>query len=261
MNKEMVLQFFSSDVDFRVTKVLKQHWHKSKFSYLSSPRPDYGLMLLSRGSVDFLTASGTVSAHSGNLVFLSKNSRYEAVFAGEADNYLICFDADFNMFLPSDPIVLIKNTDLACFEKIRVLVEENRRTERSKLYNKGAFFLLLDSVAEAAGNEGNNHSDIIKYACELMQKDPKLSIEQIAKECAVSTSLFRQVFIKKIGVSPRRYRMDMKLKQAIYLIESTDMTIGEIAESLSFFDTAYFCKVFKAHIGMTPKEYAKNKKF
>ena len=85
-------------------------------------------------------------------------------------------------------------------------------------------------------------------------------IEQIAKECAVSTSLLRRLFIEKFQIPPIQYRMNMKMKRAMYLIESTNMTVSEIAESLSFFDAAYFCKVFRAYTGMTPTQYAKSKR-
>jgi AraC-like DNA-binding protein len=260
MEKEAVLRWLGSGVDFRVTKVLKQHWYKRRYSYLNAPRPDFGLMLLVRGSVDFLTEHTTVSARAGNLVFLSKHSRYEAVFSNEAEDYLICFDADEGSILPSSPMILSQAVDLACFEKIRILSDENRYTTRTQLYNKGAFLLLLDRIVESARNENDEHGNIVKLACELLQKNDPLSIEQIAKECAVSTSLLRQLFVKRLGLSPIQYRTDIKLRRAMYLMEATNMTVSEIAQTLSFFDAAYFCKVFRAHTGMTPTQYAKSKR-
>ena len=260
MDKENVLQWFCNDTDPRVTKVLKQHWYKSKYSYLDSPRPDYGLMLLISGNVDFLTENGTVSARAGNLVFLSKNSRYEAVFSAEAEDYLICFDTDTDVFSSLAPMILCESIDLGCFEKIRLLSDENIYTSRTELYNKGSFLLILDSIVEASKYENDKYSSIVKLACDYLQKSEKLSIEQIAKKCAVSTSFLRRLFIEKLGTSPTRYRIDMKLRRAMYLIESTNMTVGEIAESLSFFDAAYFCKVFRAHTGMTPGQYAQSKR-
>ena len=131
---------------------------------------------------------------------------------------------------------------------------------RTQLYNKGAFLLILDSIVEAAKEENDSYCNIVKIACELLQKNEKLTIEQIAKKCAVSTSLLRRIFTEKFGVSPVKYRMDMKLRRAMYLIESTNMTVSEIAEYLSFFDAAYFCKLFRAHTGMTPTQYAKSKR-
>lgn len=133
-------------------------------------------------------------------------------------------------------------------------------TTRTQLYNKGSFLLLLDSIVEFVKNDSDEHNNIVKRACELLQKNEKLTVEQIAKKCAVSASLLRQLFAKKFGISPIQYRMNIKMRQAMYLIESTDMTVSEIAEHLSFFDAAYFCKVFRAHTGMTPKQYANGKR-
>ena len=260
MDKETVLQWFCSDVDFLVTKVLKQYWYKSKFSYLNKPRPDYGLMLLVRGSVDFITEEGSVPARSGNLVFLSKGSRYEALFSDEAEDYLICFDRDEERFLSCAPMILSESVDLTCFEKFRILSEDNRYTSRMQLYNKGSFLLLLDSIVQSVKNESDTHSNIINLACELLEKNEKITVEQIAKNCAVSPSLLRQLFIKRLGISPMQYRMNMKMKQAMYLIESTNMTVNEVADSLSFYDAAYFCKIFRVHTGMTPTQYRKCKR-
>ncbi|MBR3967320.1 MAG: AraC family transcriptional regulator [Clostridia bacterium] len=260
MDKENVLRWFCSDVDFRVTKVLKQHWYKSKYSYLNDPRPDFGLMLLVSGRVDFLTEQGTVSAHAGNLVFLPKHSRYEAFFSDTADDYLICFDTNENGSLSYSPMILSESADVACYEKFRNLSDENKYTTRTQLYNKGSFLLLLDSMVESVKNDSDEHTQIVKRACEFLQKNEKITIEQIAKNCAVSTSLLRQSFLEKLGISPIQYRTEMKMRQAAYLIESTNMTVSEIAEYLSFFDAAYFCKVFRSHTGMTPTQYAKSKR-
>jgi two-component system response regulator YesN len=53
--------------------------------------------------------------------------------------------------------------------------------------------------------------------------------------------------------------MNVRLNKAKLLLHSTDMTVDEIADSLNFYDTAYFCKIFKKQTGYSPKEYAKIK--
>jgi len=260
MEQEKILEWFCSDVDFHVKKVVKQHWYKSKYSYLNCPRPEYGLLLVVGGNVSFVTEHEAVTAQAGDLVFLPKYSRYEAVFLDEAEDYLVCFDADEDCFGSNSPMILCESVNIACHEKFRRLSDENKCTVCTQLHNKGSFLLLLDSIVEAAKNDSDKHNDIVKHACELLQKNERLTVEQIAKKCAVSPSLLRQIFIERLGVSPIRYRMDMKMRQAMYLIEATDMTVYEIAEHLSFFDAAYFCKVFRAHTGMTPKQYEKSKR-
>ena len=144
--------------------------------------------------------------------------------------------------------------------KIHRLSDENKYTMRKQLYNKGSFLLLLDDIVEFVQHDGDKHNNVVSRACELLQKNEKITVEQVAKKCAVSASLLRGLFMERLGISPIQYRMSMKMKKAMYLIESTDMTVNEIAEQLSFFDAAYFCKVFKAQTGMTPAQYAKIKR-
>lgn len=260
MNKEKILQWLGSNIDFCIIKAVKQHWYKRKYSYLTEPRPDFGLLLVESGSVDFFTEKGTLSAGAGNLVFLPQGSHYEAIFADRAEDFLVCFKADVAYDFALEPMILLDRSPASCAEIMRFISEKNKHEKQTKLYNKGLFYLLLDSILANIEEKYDEHSLIVKRAGELIQKNTGASIESVARECAVSGSALRQMFIEKTGISPVRYRTNIRLRQAMYLIESTDLSLNEIAESLSFFDAAYFCKVFKAHTGMTPKEYAKNKK-
>ena len=45
-----------------------------------------------------------------------------------------------------------------------------------------------------------------------------------------------------------------------YLLESTNLTVAEIAEKARFYDAAAFCRLFKRHFGKTPREYARSKR-
>ena len=49
-------------------------------------------------------------------------------------------------------------------------------------------------------------------------------------------------------------------EKAKMLLETTDIPIKEISDSLGFYDTAYFYKTFMKAIKITPKEYRKTVK-
>ena len=59
---------------------------------------------------------------------------------------------------------------------------------------------------------------------------------------------------------PVEYRSKKRLKKAKLLLETTDMPIKEVSDSLGFYDIAYFYKVFKKTFAITPKEYRETKK-
>ena len=126
------------------------------------------------------------------------------------------------------------------------------------LRSKGLFYLLLDAIINNSEEENDTQRRIISRAKTLLV-GKALSISEIAKECAMSDSGFRRIFKEQTGMTPVEYRISSRIKRAAYLLDSTGMSVGEIAESIGFFDAAYFCKVFKKYFGITPKQYSKSK--
>ena len=242
------------------TKILKQYWRENRFSYLDTPRPDYGFMLLLKGEVDFVCGEDTLTADAGNLIFLPKGCRYEAIFRGVAEDLLLCFDT-FSSFPASPaPLKLFDKVSALCTERFHALSEAKYSGKYSNIYIQGLFYLLLDSIANNRESESCAHYSLVCRAKELLLGDEDMSITKIAKCCAVSESGLRRIFRDQTGSSPTAYRTEAKLKRASYLLESTNMTVNEISVRLGFFDSAYFCKIFKNHFGLTPTEYSKNKK-
>ncbi|MDD6827860.1 MAG: AraC family transcriptional regulator, partial [Oscillospiraceae bacterium] len=45
------------------------------------------------------------------------------------------------------------------------------------------------------------------------------------------------------------------------LLENTDYTIAEIANTVGYTNPLYFSRLFHKHIGVSPKEYRKSKFF
>lgn len=49
-----------------------------------------------------------------------------------------------------------------------------------------------------------------------------------------------------------------KIELSKHLLTSTDMTLKDIAEKFAFSGSNYYCKIFKKHQGISPKEFRKN---
>ena len=56
------------------------------------------------------------------------------------------------------------------------------------------------------------------------------------------------------------YALTQKFLKGGYNVVGFYHSSDEIANSLNFYDTAYFIKVFQEHTGMTPRQYIKNRK-
>ena len=64
-----------------------------------------------------------------------------------------------------------------------------------------------------------------------------------------------KVLKDKKGQTLRQYIIAYRLKLARRMLELTDKSTADIAESCGFTDASYFAKTFKATFGETPKEY------
>lgn len=256
--KDSIIEFLKENHAFYITKVLKQFWKQDKYSYMTSPRPDYALMLLIHGEVKLVTEDKTIIAKAGDVVFLPKHANYEAIFEKESQDYLVNFDdLDCNFFI-SSPVIIMQNTPLSVSERFDALIKEKVMENHSPLKFKGWFYLLVDSIINCI-NENEKESGCIEKAEELLKSDCELRICDIATRCGISESGLRKRFKDIKGCSPTEYRINFKINKAKYLLEATSLTVSEIAQTLGFYDPSYFCKIFKTHTGLSPMQYSKQK--
>lgn len=99
-------------------------------------------------------------------------------------------------------------------------------------------------------------SDIQK-ACIIIREHifENINVEKIADDLKVDYSQFRKAFKKYTGLSPMQYHMSLRMKQAAYLLNNSDLSIKEIASQLGFCSQYYFSKLFKEKTKKTPSKY------
>ena len=88
----------------------------------------------------------------------------------------------------------------------------------------------------------------------------KIRLEDVASVVPVSKSTAMQIFRRGIRQSPIAYLISYRLKQAAWLLLSTEKTSAEIAEETGFESATYFCREFKKLYSMTPQAYRKKKR-
>ena len=256
MGEYDISDFFDPRFQYRVTNMLRQCWQRSRYDYRHDPRPDSGLLLVTQGSISFFTEDGQLQANAGDLIFLPKGCHYEAVMAC-AQDYLINFDTDAEI-LPPGPVRLLKAAPAQYVDGFRSLVELKLQGRENTFSVNGQFYLLLERiVSDWKSAVLFRKSSILETALPLLADD-ELTVAQVAERCGISESGFRALFRKIMGLPPLQYRLNCKIAKARFLLESTDLSLQQIAEALHFYDEAYFCKLFRQKVGCSPREYAKN---
>ncbi|WP_095090606.1 GlxA family transcriptional regulator [Mesorhizobium sophorae] len=88
----------------------------------------------------------------------------------------------------------------------------------------------------------------------LMEKhveDP-LPLKKIAQIVSLSRRQIERLFIKHMKTTPMNYYAQVRLKKARQLLETTDMSVIEVAVACGYVSSSHFSKAFKDHFGMLP---------
>ena len=83
----------------------------------------------------------------------------------------------------------------------------------------------------------------------------EIAIRDLAQLCHMSERQFRANFQARYNCSPKQYLITLRIRRAGYLLEHTELSIGEVAEACGFEDSSYFSRLFRRKMGVAPKRY------
>ncbi|WP_190642987.1 AraC family transcriptional regulator [Oculatella sp. FACHB-28] len=83
----------------------------------------------------------------------------------------------------------------------------------------------------------------------------EIGIEDLANEVGLSRWHFSRTFEQATGEAPSRYVQRLRMEQAIYLLQTTDLPITEVAYAVGYTSLSHFTKLFKHRFGTTPGTY------
>ncbi len=84
-----------------------------------------------------------------------------------------------------------------------------------------------------------------------------IDIPQMAERADMPIRTFTRRFRLALGMTPNQYLQDLRIENGRDLLKATDLSVQDVAEQVGYRDTAYFSRVFKAKVGLTPTEYKK----
>ena len=88
----------------------------------------------------------------------------------------------------------------------------------------------------------------------------RLRIESLAEHFGVHPNHFSRLFREAYGMSPKQYLQKMKLEKAAMMLETTDMPVALISESLGFDDQHAFSKTFKKYWEISPRDFRQKRR-
>lgn len=90
--------------------------------------------------------------------------------------------------------------------------------------------------------------------------DNGISVEDVANNAGFSIDYFNRIFLTHTGFTVTAYINYIRLKQATFLLRTTDKSILDIALEIGYDSHEGFTKAFKKKYGVTPSEYRTDNK-
>lgn len=148
------------------------------------------------------------------------------------------------------------------------LIEFENKANHYELYIKANLLKILAVITREYDKEINNekrqildrYKSSITQALEYIKQNykNKIYLDDICKHVMMSPSYFSYVFKYITGRTLTGYVNYVRIAKAKELLKSDDKTISGVACEIGFSDAAYFNKVFKKEVGVSPLKFKKS---
>lgn len=240
--------------------------------------PSYEIYYIIKGDRDYFIGDSFFEVHEGDFVLVPKNELHRTAGKG-ATRILIYFTDTYVRRYFSEEITAkllgdFHATVLRPTPGRRALMNDIM-TNMLQAYTDGGkksdnvlipcylfellfAFLSEENIFIPASGENTKMSSIVQYINANFATIN--SIDNIAQKFYISKFHLCRLFTKKLGITFNNYLNMVRIRQACLLLEENKLSVSEVAAGCGYHSPAYFSKIFKAEIGVSPRYYASGRK-
>lgn len=218
-----------------------------------------------QGTLTINSGARRLELNEGDILYIPEGIHYSAVWEGapHVEYYnLNVISNSYDSSVSSGGFALQKVDDLSNSEaleeikKIFLLMQTEERVK--KIEALGLYYLFYAKALPLLKTaESPKYSSVLIKALDYIEKNYRenFSISDLSCICFVSESRLHHIFTDKLGITPIKYRNQIRIERAAHDLRSTAMSIDDIAFSHGFNSATYFRETFKDYTGLTPTEY------
>ncbi|UPG88157.1 AraC family transcriptional regulator [Luteibacter aegosomaticola] len=87
----------------------------------------------------------------------------------------------------------------------------------------------------------------------------RVDLAELASLAGLSPAHFSRAFKLSTGLAPYQWQLDMRVRRAQELLETSKQTLDEVADACGFADGSHFARTFKRFSGCTPSEWRRRR--
>jgi AraC-like DNA-binding protein len=232
---------------------------------LFDPRDMHCLIISLKGSAQILLKDDTTVVLPENSLFFGHISTMQALISKCEHWHFACY-----WFIPHN--ITLPQTK-ACVLRSLNAEEENDASTRiiqllqtkiaSKIHTANSYFCsrlfpYLDEINPSEQKSTEIVERIITFIHTNVKKE--IQVRDIAKEFRYCEKHIRFLFKSKLGLTPKQYIKKAKLENVYHLLNSSNLTVQEIADNYSFASVSHLINSFKAEYGLTPSAFREKQK-
>lgn len=161
------------------------------------------------------------------------------------------------------PVIVSSIPTKAYLPMIQKILDTNELTFSNEIKRIGYLYEILSMLIEtqSTSEHEKNHYDYpsdtyVDYALQFIRFNyNRIKVNDIAHYIGINRSYLTAIFKKQLNISPQEYLISYRLKKAVELLETTNMSIQDISASVGYENPLTFSKIFKQSVGLSPKNY------
>lgn len=132
--------------------------------------------------------------------------------------------------------------------------------EQGNTHTVDGLNVLFSVLSSIKTNEATKTENAIETALKYLENRyfDQIRISELAAVLGYSRTHFTTEFTEKIGKSPYRYLLEIRLEKAKKFLKEGVLSVEEIAFSVGFTSLVRFSELFKKYVGCSPTKYRKN---
>ena len=249
--------YYDERYDFSDTcDVARQESHKNFF-----------LAYVRSGTI-FYETSQRFAADRGQVALVDCHKPHHFFTTGNAEAMWIHFDgasaaAFFNQIIAfrSGKQAFTPSPDDRIEQEMAQIISGLRSATISEVDCSQRIYRILCALLFPSDPSHQNENDsIISHAIRYIDQHlfDQISVRQIAEHVCLSTSHFSRLFRSTTGFSPHEYIMLHRIDEAKALLQSTSLSVKEIAFRVGYRSEVNFIIAFTDKTGLSPTQFRQN---
>ena len=143
-------------------------------------------------------------------------------------------------------------------ERALRLLSQRQCTARDASSHAYSLLMSLCGAGSPGPAENRPLPPVVEAALGLMRREYAFlaGVGELAERLEVTQEYLTRCFFKYMGITPGKYLNQIRIENAKQLLRQGRHSVGFVAGACGFSNSNYFARVFRAAVGMNPREYA-----